>query len=165
MIARWTAGTCRQCGATFEARHDGCGRLPRFCSAECRSARKAEHSRLYAVEGRYPAQRHKPKAKVCVICASQFETIDVRTQCCGPVCGHILAKRKSDAVHAAFRARRQRTCENCMQEFVARNPSGAARRGESREGRFCSRKCAGEFRTRVAKDAGRVDTAGTAVSS
>lgn len=42
------------------------------------------------------------------------------------------------------RTRRTARCENenCGAEFVKRNPSGKARRGESNEGRFCSRACA-----------------------
>jgi hypothetical protein len=39
-------------------------------------------------------------------------------------------------------ARRQRQCQHCGGGFVARNPSGAARAGKVREGRFCSRTCA-----------------------
>jgi hypothetical protein len=39
-------------------------------------------------------------------------------------------------------ARRSRTCQQCGAGFVMRNPSGAARRGEVSEGKFCSRKCA-----------------------
>lgn len=40
----------------------------------------------------------------------------------------------------------RRNCENCGAEFVMRHPSGKALQGKSREGRFCSRACMGEFR-------------------
>jgi hypothetical protein len=55
------------------------------------------------------------------------------------VCG----RRQSHITRSAnARLRSVRTCEYCGVEFHRRNPSGQARRGEVKEGRFCSRVCA-----------------------
>jgi hypothetical protein len=86
-------------------------------------------------------------SRMCAICSRSFETCNARTKCCGRNCGQILGKRKSVVTRLANAiARRMRRCENCAETFVARNPSGEARRGKSREGRFCSRACRDEFR-------------------
>lgn len=38
-------------------------------------------------------------------------------------------------------AKLHRVCETCGKDFIMHTPSGKARRGEVKEGRFCSRKC------------------------
>jgi hypothetical protein len=48
--------------------------------------------------------------------------------------------------------RRRRRCECCDRVFTMRNPSGRARRGETTEGRFCSRRCAEQFRRAGSKE-------------
>jgi hypothetical protein len=151
MIVRSIAGSCWHCSKTFEVSYAGIGRVPRFCSAECRTARRDARRRRYMEEGRYPTRRDqprrdRPRRKICAVCSKQFETMCSRTQCCGVNCGRVLAKRKSALRTANMRLRRTRSCENCGENFVARNPSGRARRGETHEGRFCSRACFGEFR-------------------
>jgi len=145
VIARSIAVQCLMCGATFETTREGRGRYPRFCSPECRAARKAKHVRRYAAEGRYPVRRgtRRLRQKICAVCGEAFATIKARTQCCGTECGSILA-RASRSANA--RGRRLRRCESCGSEFLARSPSGRARRGETREGRFCSRRCAAAAR-------------------
>ena len=50
-------------------------------------------------------------------------------------------KRRAEASEA----KRSRVCEMCGKEFIMHNPSGKARRGEVREGRFCSKRCKGEW--------------------
>jgi hypothetical protein len=41
--------------------------------------------------------------------------------------------------------RRRRECENCHKVFTRHPPSASALRGESHEGRFCSRGCAADW--------------------
>lgn len=61
------------------------------------------------------------------------------------------------------RERRARHCETCGSEFVARNPSGQARAGKSKEGRFCSRECAHKAQKSIARgDDGKQQTEVTA---
>jgi hypothetical protein len=47
--------------------------------------------------------------------------------------------------------RRYRICERCGRSFLARKPSGKALRGVVQEGRFCSNKCKGAYRTEAAE--------------
>lgn len=47
---------------------------------------------------------------------------------------------------AASRERRRRECAHCGVTFIMRHPSGKALRGESNEGRFCSRECSAAHR-------------------
>jgi predicted amidophosphoribosyltransferase len=78
------------------------------------------------------------------VCGAPFTTADARTVCCGAVCGQVLAKLRSDVTRSAnAQARLARRCENCGEPFKARNPSGKARAGKSREGRYCSIACHG----------------------
>lgn len=125
-----------QCDREFATSIAGPGRPSEFCSPKCRAtARRNAHR---------PILR-----KVCAVCGEKFESTDLRTQCCGVECGAALAKHKGDAARMAnARERRRRVCLACSQEFTMRNPSGAARRGESNEGVFCGRKCAAVWRRR-----------------
>ncbi|OPY74935.1 MAG: HNH endonuclease [Syntrophorhabdus sp. PtaU1.Bin153] len=53
-------------------------------------------------------------------------------------------------VRAKAKAKRwTRICEQCGKEFVMHAASGKANRGEVKEGRFCSRKCRGEWSSSV----------------
>jgi hypothetical protein len=121
------------CGAGFSADMPRAGRPPRFCSDDCRKE----------------ARRRAPRRlinKRCEVCEHPFNTPSRVIVCCGPVCGQVLAKRRSDAVRSAnATARAKRFCEACGAEFTMRNPSGKARSGTSHEGRFCSRKCHAQF--------------------
>jgi hypothetical protein len=47
----------------------------------------------------------------------------------------------ANALRNVDHGRRARICLTCGASFVAHKPSAKARRGEVREGRFCSRKC------------------------
>jgi ribosomal protein L24E len=124
------------CGARFAVVIRGAGRPTKFCSVACRDG--SGHTTVRSTS-----------EKTCAICGDQFIASDARLECCGRTCGHILGKRRSDATRSEnARHRLARRCEACCDEFVARNPSGAARRGETREGRFCSRKCQAVWRTR-----------------
>jgi 5-methylcytosine-specific restriction endonuclease McrA len=77
----------------------------------------------------------------CVICGATFVSAHLQ-ECCSRTCGSKLGKQRSDVTRSAnAMARHSRTCERCGNTFVMRNPSGKARRGETHEGRFCSRKC------------------------
>jgi hypothetical protein len=124
--ARTTAPTwCAQCGDPSNGRG--------YCSL-CREA-----ARL----GCLWARPRRPPPKTCVVCGVAFRPRTGRQEACGLVCGRALAKQRSDVARAAnAKARRARVCEQCGTSFIAANPSGKARRGEVREGRFCSRKCA-----------------------
>lgn len=42
---------------------------------------------------------------------------------------------------ALIQKKRTRICETCGKEFVMHKPSGKAKKGEVKEGRFCSREC------------------------
>ncbi len=77
----------------------------------------------------------------CVACGCEFETLRKRTRACRQ-CGNRVSQQ---ARRANADAKRHRTCETCCRPFTMRNPSAKARRGESREGRFCSRKCAAQW--------------------
>lgn len=59
---------------------------------------------------------------------------------------HVVASEEARRADLRAAERRRRRCEACGTEFVARSPSGAARRGEVAEGRFCSRACAASAR-------------------
>lgn len=138
------SASCLICGVGFRWEKLGPGRLRRFCSASCRDARKRKQRRQYRAERRYPAKsKARTIAKVCVVCTAAFLANDKKRQACSALCGGKLAKRRGDAGRRRNAlARRRRVCEHCHHEFVARNPSGQARAGKSREGRFCSLACA-----------------------
>jgi len=134
---------CIVCGTSFATTRSSRGRLPRFCSTVCRHKRRAKQHQQYRDEGRYPPPRRRPIAKTCVICKQAFETTNRETVCCGLECGFQLSHRLSAATRTARRIERDaRICQHCGLGFVARNASGKARRGQSREGQFCSRRCA-----------------------
>lgn len=148
---------CCACGGVFNSPKPRSGRYPGFCSPGCRRSHHLAQLKSYRAEGRYatttrtaPANR-RPIAKICEVCKRPFETTNRATICCGITCGQALASvRRSAARTAKSVAARQRTCENCGSPFVAHHPSGAAIAGKVREGRFCSRRCAGAFRARRA---------------
>jgi hypothetical protein len=131
---------CKQCTKRFRIEHRTRGRFPRFCSTECRLANR--RSRRKAT---------KPYAKqiVCLTCGEPCTVRDSRVRTCSVVCGQRLAAKLSREATAALRkrqreetaAKRGRACEGCGRPFEMRKPSGKARRGEVREGRFCSRSC------------------------
>lgn len=88
----------------------------------------------------------------CVACGEPFRTGRKRTRCCVR-----CANAVSQSVRLAnSEARRQRICEVCCNPFVMRSPSGKARRGEVREGRFCSRVCAATWFRRVSARQGEL---------
>ena len=137
---------CIVCLKGFTYDHVGRGRRRRTCSPECRAARQLVQGRDYRSEGRYLTKPRPPRAKtipkVCAVCSQPFMASVRKRQACGLICGAVLAKRKGDAGRRRnAEERRRRVCEGCGSEFVMRNPSGAARAGRSREGRFCGRDC------------------------
>lgn len=137
---------CAVCGKTFAYDHLGRGRRRRFCSDGCRRLRQAEQHRRSRQAHSGQPRRYTPPAKkfpkTCIVCGAGFLAVSERRQACGLACGAILAKRHGDVGRRRnAEARRRRRCETCGVEFVARNPSGAARAGMIREGRFCSRTC------------------------
>ena len=137
------ARVCIVCQKPFSYDHATRGRYRATCSPQCRATREREQGRTYRRQGRYPARpRAKTIPKVCAVCSKPFMAAVRKRQACGPVCGNILGKRNGDAGRRlAAEQRRRRICEGCRVEFVMRNPSGAARAGRAREGRFCSRDC------------------------
>jgi hypothetical protein len=139
---------CVVCTKGFEHVVKGRGRYPRYCCGNCRteSLRRA---------GRKSAARRKgltlpqPWQRRCVECRTMFATTCSATICCGVQCGNARGKRLGDETRTAnANHRRTRRCEICERLFVMRNPSGQARVGLSREGRFCSRACADDARRR-----------------
>lgn len=140
---------CIACGSGFTGPRRRQGRYPRLCSPACRRARRLTQLERYRDEGRY-APRTKPAkrrsiTKTCEVCRKPFETSNSATICCGITCGQVLASRRRSATRTAKSiAARQRVCEHCGGDFVARHPSGAAIAGKVREGRFCSRRCAAD---------------------
>lgn len=79
----------------------------------------------------------------CVECGAAFVTSNVRTICCGRVCGNLRGKRRGDEARAANTvARLTRECKACGTSFVMPGPNGKALRGEVNAGQFCSRRCA-----------------------
>lgn len=75
----------------------------------------------------------------CSVCSTSFiPNRYAAKKTCGPIC----TRRQAHLTRSAnAKLRNARTCEQCGMEFQRRNPSGKARRGESKEGRFCSRGC------------------------
>ena len=144
---------CKKCGETFSYERSRSNGRPRlFCSEICRTARVAELNAGYRSDGRYRSRAHtarEPKyERTCETCQLPFRTVNPVTKCCSRRCGWLLAQRTAHltrSVNAA--ARRARVCEHCKGPFIMRNPSGAARAGKSREGRFCSRACVTEHRS------------------
>lgn len=80
--------------------------------------------------------------RACAICGSEVSSTSAT---CGARCGNRLAQWSRSTRSGAERAR---SCEQCAASFVMRLPSGRARAGKAREGRFCSRPCAVAARTR-----------------
>lgn len=74
----------------------------------------------------------------CVVCSEAFTAKRPEQECCSRSCGNKLAHQRRTA---GATARRRRSCEMCGEIFVKHSPSAAARRGEHRDGRFCSRRC------------------------
>lgn len=138
---------CIVCGAGFTAPRPRQGRYPGFCSPACRRSRHLAQGKSYRRSA--PANR-RPIAKTCQVCATPFQTTNRATVCCGVKCGQVLRARRAGATRTARSVEeRQRVCEHCQLPFVARHPSGAAIAGKVREGRFCSRRCAGAFRKTI----------------
>lgn len=134
---------CRVCRREFQ--HDRApgrrGRNPVTCSPRCHAAWDDAQAILYR---RYYNATHQPRPRRkhrrrCVVCGTEFDTINAPTVCCSQACGSTWASRDRAAAAAE---RRRRICETCGVEFVMRPPSGKARAGKSREGRFCSMVCA-----------------------
>jgi hypothetical protein len=133
---------CIACGTPFITTRATRGRLPRFCSPDCRQKRRAAQHQQYRDEGRYPPPNRRPFPKACAVCGQPFKTTNRATVCCGMACGKVLAARKRNASRSARSiGQRQRVCVHCGDGFVARHPSGKARAGKSHEGKFCSRRC------------------------
>ncbi len=138
---RQITAKCMVCDTAFSFVTKTRGRHPRFCSEQCRNQRRRVSAR--ASYRRHPRQANK--RLTCVNCGNGFLGHDLRRKCCGRACGRVVGKKRSDAARARnAKLRRTRTCETCGRAFVMRNPSGRARAGLSREGRFCSRACVGD---------------------
>lgn len=143
---------CVTCGSAFRYEQSGRGRRRRTCSPKCRRVRQRSQNASYP---RLAATPRIPKIpKVCVICDQPFMAVVAKRKACGPACGGVLAKRNGDMGRRRNAdERRRRVCEGCSAPFLMRNPSGQARAGKSREGRFCSHKCAIAERRAVCSEA------------
>lgn len=149
---------CAVCSKSFSYDHGGRGRRRRFCSDGCRRQRQAaQHKRSRQAHPDRPRRYAPPPKKfpkTCTVCGTGFLAVSQRRQACGLACGAILAKQHGDAGRRRnAEARRRRQCETCGIEFVARNPSGAARAGLSHEGKYCSRACQVAYRRKPACEA------------
>lgn len=135
---QWTM-RCKQCRQPFEVRQRGRGRHPVFCSSLCASRWRRKHQ---------PSSSHR-----CVECGAVFAS-DRERKCCSPACASALRIRGNTATRARkVRLRRSRVCEHCRQPFIMRHHrSGRALRGETAEGRFCSRDCAAWWLRSVARE-------------
>lgn len=77
-------------------------------------------------------------ALACMVCSTQFIPKNYAARTCGRKCSN----RQAHLTRSAnAKLRNARICEQCGIGFQRRNPSGQARRGEIKEGRFCSRVC------------------------
>lgn len=75
----------------------------------------------------------------CIQCGKEL-TKKGQHKYCSRVCMYIhLGKARKDISES----KRQRICETCGKEFLMRQPSGKALKGEVIEGRFCSNECKG----------------------
>ena len=133
---------CSACHEPFEWIVRARGRYPKTCSPKCDAARRRE----WNCANRHRYRTDKPREKIhhgeCVICGAPFESVDRRTRTCGLTCGAALSyQTKVPGRRAKTIAQRTRICEACGRSFVMHKPSAKARRGEVREGRFCSRRC------------------------
>jgi len=122
------------CGTAIERKPGTRGPLPLACSDECHKARAA---------ARWQAIKDGGPVRSCAECGNSFSSINPATVCCSLACG-LSHARKSRGENA--RQRNARRCEQCGGAFQARSPSGAARRGQVQEGRFCNRTCAATWR-------------------
>lgn len=131
---------CTECRQPFEPMKGRKGPQPVTCGPVCAVARRARlNTASRAVRPRLQ--------RTCAVCEAPFETLNARTVTCGRACGRVLNLRLAHATRTRNAVeRRARTCEACSKPFTARNPSGQARRGLRREGRFCSRRCAATAR-------------------
>lgn len=130
---------CEECRAAFSYVVRRCGRRPRTCSPECHAIRRRNWNRANGHRYRSAAPRPKTHKRDCAICSAPFLTSNLNTRTCGLACGKRLA---ASTKRAKTIARRTRSCELCGRSFVMHKPSGKARKGNVREGRFCSRRCA-----------------------
>lgn len=119
---------CPVCGTLFLRPVKQRGRPRTYCSLRCRQA---------AAPPRPVVARYE---RDCAICGKVFRTPDNKTVSCGVGCGKVLANWVRSAAALASRTRR---CERCDVVFVMLSPSGKAMKGESNEGRFCSKACQG----------------------
>jgi len=108
--------TCSYCGKSFTSYY--IAKIP-YCSKEC----KKESTR-----------------RICEECGKVYYPRQQRanTRFCSRECLDIYRHRKSIES-------RTRICETCGKEFIMRGMSGKSNRGEVNEGRFCSKKCYGEW--------------------
>ena len=143
MLTSAISANCVICGLSFLYERPARGRRQKYCSAICRQARQSGKRREARADLPSLARsRVKTIQKLCVICGGRFLTAVRKQDACGQACGGRLAKLRGDAgrLRNSLR-RRMRICESCDLEFVMRNPSGNARAGRAREGRFCSVAC------------------------
>lgn len=92
------ARTCRVCGGQFHAARKPRGRLPNFCSDECRIAANVARRERYFSERRYV---HSAR---CLVCGAEFETIYQRSRTCSQPCSNKLLGRNARKAHRAKRA-------------------------------------------------------------
>lgn len=119
---------CFACGSSISSPVRR-GKPPIYCGDECRRAARA-------------SRRARQYERVCIRCGLFFSTTcRASVACTGCANAFSQIVRTANAI-----ARLQRTCEQCGVSFIMRNASGKARRGEVREGRFCSRRCAMRWR-------------------
>jgi len=107
---------CRCCGKVFTANY--IAKVP-YCSKECRK---------------------ESRRRICQECGKVYypssKGAAYGSKCCSKACLDAYRNRISIK-------KRKRVCETCGKEFIMPYMSGKGKRGESNEGRFCSRKCHG----------------------
>jgi 5-methylcytosine-specific restriction endonuclease McrA len=126
---------CIVCGARFDYAKVGPGRLPRFCSAECRGAQTSANVARYKADGRYDRRNMEAAARryasrppadfACAECEVGFKSRQRVARYCSPECSGRGAIRLSRDNNQA------RHCASCGENFT---PTGGANK-------FCSRVC------------------------
>lgn len=82
--------------------------------------------------------------KQCAFCESYITRKDQRGDYCSRQCHQKDRTRKATIT-------RRRVCELCGKEFIMPHVGSAAMKGEYKAGRFCSRKCFGQWRSKQPK--------------
>lgn len=100
---------CKQCQQEFVPPAPMRGRLPLYCSDECRAAKARERALKYlqvpehrdraraAARAQWQRNKKPPRERPCIICGVPFTPAFGQTKLCSPECRHEHARRRDRA--------------------------------------------------------------------